>query len=66
MEHTLNTKEAAAYVGVAVHTLLAYRKNRLHLPYLKDTTGHISYRKSDLDAFLAKRPAATLVMPVTG
>lgn len=51
----LTSDEAAAYLDVAKHTLSVWRSTgRYRLPFVK--VGRlVRYRKSDLDAFLARR-----------
>lgn len=51
MEHLLNTKELAEYLGLAVSTILQYRVDGNGPIYIK--LGHlVRYRKSDVDEWL--------------
>jgi len=51
MEHLLNTKEVAEYLGLAVSTILQYRVDGNGPIYFK--LGHlVRYRKSDVDEWL--------------
>ena len=51
MDHLLNTKELADYLGVAEATILQYRVDRNGPVYIK--LGHlVRYRMSDVDAWL--------------
>jgi excisionase family DNA binding protein len=49
----LNTKQAAAYLGITLRTLEVWRCTKRHLiPYIK--VGRlVKYRKNDLDIWLA-------------
>lgn len=48
----LDSHDAAAYLGVSVHTLDTWRATKRYpIKYLK-TGGRVKYRKCDLDAWL--------------
>ncbi len=53
----LSRAQAAAYLGVAVHTLAIWKCTRRHdLPYVK--IGRlVKYRRSELDAFICRNSA---------
>ncbi len=49
----LDRQEAAAYIGVSVHTLEKWGRDRKHLPYFKNGR-KVMYRKQDLDAHIER------------
>ncbi len=56
--HSLNTVEAAAYLGVEPGTLEVWRSTKRYtIPYLK-IGSRIRYRHDDLDAWLQSRRVA--------
>lgn len=58
----LSRKEAAQYLDVAPQTLACWWTNkRYSLPLIK-IGRHVKYRKSDLDAFIARNTFATEVL----
>lgn len=49
------TEDAAAYIGIASHTLEVWRcSKRYNIPYIK-VGGRVRYRRSDLDIWLKSR-----------
>lgn len=66
MDEVLTIKEAAVYINRTQEVLAMWRFKQKMLPYIKDVSGRIRYRKQDLDAYLATVNATpTLIMPTS-
>jgi hypothetical protein len=55
MKKPLNTTEAAAFLGVAVETLVALRAKRSGPPFLTLVSG-VMYKEEDLIAYAEENP----------
>ena len=55
----LDTKQAAAYLGISPATLHTWRSTKRNvLPYVKLGGKHVRYRIADLDAYIAANVVA--------
>ena len=55
MEKLLTREEAAEWLGIRPQTLAAWATTRRHLPFVKIGDKVVRYRRSDLEAYLAKQ-----------
>jgi excisionase family DNA binding protein len=62
MEHWMNTKKAANYIGVHPDTLRRWRQNRQGPSYVKfgdSSSRQVRYRKDVVDAWIERNEVST-------
>lgn len=52
----IGTVKAAAYLGRSPRTVTDWRYYGIGPAYRKDSNGRVTYRRADLDAWLAEHP----------
>jgi hypothetical protein len=59
----LNSRKASRYIGTCANTMAQWRERDIGPPYVKLPSGTVSYRLSDLNAFMLKRLHQTTRLP---